>query len=221
MDKKIKTKEWWNKYKLTQRWNEHTYDAWKTFFTNGKKYDYQHTDKIKNILEVGCYEGATSMWLCDNVLKSGSTFDMIDSFEGSIEIGRRAAKDKLLGKSRDDSHMEKNLRYNISHHPDINFRIYKGYSQKILPKLYDLNNKYDLIFIDASHQSDDTFVDGYYCHKMLNKDGLIIFDDWAWTFPEIKFKYEIPKFGIDFFFEMYGNQYYEFDNKYQKFGQKK
>ena len=39
-------------------------------------------------------------------------------------------------------------------HSDINFKIYKGYSQSILPKLYELGNKYDLIYVDASHQSD-------------------------------------------------------------------
>ena len=191
-----------DKYKFTKNWSGHFFNSWKIFFSNGGKHDYKYTDKIKNVLEVGCYEGRTSMWLCDNVLKSGTTFDMIDVFN-------------------QDSNVEGNLRHNISHHSDINFKIYKGYSQSILQKLYELGNKYDLIYVDASHQSDDTFVDGYYCHKMLNSDGLIIFDDYGWTFPKFKFDYQKPKSGIDFFFKMYGNQYYEFNNKYQKFGQKK
>jgi predicted O-methyltransferase YrrM len=207
-----------DKYKFTgKNWSEHFFNSWKIFFSNGGKHDYKYTDKIKNVLEVGCYEGCTSMWLCDNVLKSGTTFDMIDTFEGSVEPGMNDTQKRLL----DSNFIEHNLRHNISHHSDINFRIYKGYSQSILPKLYELGNKYDLIYVDASHQSDDTFVDGYYCHKMLNSDGLIIFDDYGWTFPKAKFKYEIPKFGIDFFFEMYSNDYIQANNKYQKFGQKK
>tara|TARA_Y100000996_G_C22353601_1_gene573878 strand:- start:67 stop:699 length:633 start_codon:yes stop_codon:yes gene_type:complete len=208
------------KYKLTQKWNEHTYKSWETFFNGKRKNDYQYTDKIKNVLEVGSFEGATSMWLCDNVLKSGCTYDIIESFGGSIDKQKITSEDDLNKHYKFYDGVEKNLRHNISHHSNINFRIYKGFSQSILPKLYDLDNKYDLIFIDASHQSDDTFVDGYYCHKMLNKDGLIIFDDYGWTFPKAKFKYEIPKFGIDFFFEMYAHEYLQAGG-YQKFGQKK
>jgi len=228
MKKKIQTTEWWDKeksdkldkYKLTENWNEHSYDMWDNFFNGKGESSYQHTDKIKNVLEVGCYEGATSMWLCDNVLKPGCNYDLIDSFDGSISRSNEAKENNITEHFEVMGNVEKNLRHNVTTHPNINFNVHKGFTQTILSKLWESGNKYDLIFIDASHQSDDTFVDGYYCHKMLNKDGIIIFDDYGWTFPEVKFKYQVPKFGIDFFFEMYGHEYLQAGG-YQVFGQKK
>ena len=218
--------KWWdknenkNKYKLTQNWNEHTYTNWDNFFNGKGENNYQHTDKIKNVLEVGCHEGATTMWLCDNVLKSGCNYDLIDSFDGSINRSKEAKENNLTEHFNVNKTNEENLRHNISNHSDINFKIHKGFTQNVLPKLYESGNKYNLIFIDASHRSDDTFVDGYFCHKMLNKDGVIIFDDYGWTKPDVQFKYEVPKFGIDFFFEMYGHEYFQ-GGGYQVFAQKK
>ena len=207
---KFKTRP--DNYKFTEKWNEIHLPSWNELFNN----NYEHTDKIRNILEVGCYEGFTTMYLCDNFLKPGVVYDVIDTFEGTIdEPGMETAKALV----KYNNYIEENFNNNISYHPDINFRQYKGYSQTILPKLWELGNKYDLIFIDASHQSDDTFVDAYYCHKMLNINGLMIFDDYDWVFPGHLWKYEVPKHGIDFFLnDMYASSYIQnWSNGYQKF----
>ena len=209
-----------SKYKLTEHWNKHSYASWDKFFNGKRTIDYQHTDKIKNVLEVGCFEGATTMFLCDNVLKSECNYDLIDSFAGSIVNQQIANENNDSDFYKGYDGVEERLRHNISNHPNINFKIHKGITQTVLPELYKSGNKYDLIFVDASHHSDDTFVDGYFCHKMLNRDGVIIFDDYGWTKPNVQFKYEIPKFGIDFFFEMYGHKYHKAGG-YQVFAQKK
>ena len=97
-------------------------------------------------------------------------------------------------------------------------KVYKEFSQFILPELYKSGNKYDLIYIDASHHTDDVFVDAYYSHKMLNINGTIIFDDNLWQ--NKSGAYTVNK-AIDFFEEIYKDKYSHFHNNYQRFYLKK
>ena len=74
----------------------------------------------------------------------------------------------------------------------------KGTSQEFLR---GTDEKYDFIYVDASHRADDTFVDAYYAHKMLNPKGLLIFDDYGWK--KTKHDYERPKLAIDSFIRLF------------------
>jgi hypothetical protein len=105
------------------------------------------------------------------------------------------------------NYIEDNFKHNISFYPNINFNINKGFSQYLLPELEKQGNKYDFIYIDASHQADDTFVDAYYTHKMLNSKGLLIFDDFKWKDPNKPHILDSPQFGIEVFFALYKDLY--------------
>lgn len=183
-------------YKLTENWFDLAIPAWTSIFNS--------LPTPKNILEVGCYEGRATTWLCDNVLKGEqANYDVVDTFEGSLnEAGMVGTKQRL----EDLNFIENNFRHNISFHKNVNFRIHKGLSQKILPTFVQ-EEKYDFIYIDASHRSDDTFVDAYYCHKMLKVGGLLIFDDFGWKDPNNPHIVTSPEFGIRIFCTMYGDCY--------------
>ncbi len=161
------------KYKFTEEWFDIAIPIWEELFKNHYK------DPIKSVLEVGCYEGRATVWLSENVLGERVDYDVVDTFGGSItESGMVGTASRLEG---DKSFIETNFEHNISFFKDrISFNIHKGYSQHELPKLVEAGKQYDFIYIDASHQSDDTFVDGYFANKMLKKGGLIIFDDFGW-----------------------------------------
>lgn len=188
------------KYKFTEEWFDMMIPTWTDVFKN------HYTSPIQSVLEVGCYEGRATTWLCENVLKGNVDYDVVDTFEGSVtESGMVGTAGRLQG---DKSFIQTNFEHNTSFFKDnINFNIHKGYSQYELPKLVQAGKQYDFIYVDASHQSDDTFVDAYFAHKMLKKGGLIIFDDFAWKDPKKPHENCSPEVGIRLFFSLYFEQY--------------
>ena len=96
----------------------------------------------------------------------------------------------------------------------------RGFSQNILPVLADKKNEYDFIYIDASHEADDTFVDAYYAHKMLKEGGLLIFDDFGWKDPARPHPLHSPELGVRMFFTMYEQQYKLLAQHYQVYAEK-
>jgi predicted O-methyltransferase YrrM len=63
-------------------------------------------------------------------------------------------------------------------------RFFHKFSDQVLPELYNGNNKIQFAYIDSTKVFDILMVDLYYLTKMLNKGGLIVFDDCG--FPGIK-----------------------------------
>lgn len=189
------------RYKFTEKWFDVMIPHWSQLFTEHQK----HCD-INNILEIGCYEGRATVWLCENVLTDTTKqyhYDIVDTFGGSLnESGMSGTKDRL----DHDNFIENNFMHNISFFKNIDFHIHKGFSQKILPT-FRQQKKYDFIYIDASHRADDTFVDAYYAHKLLRAGGLIIFDDYMWQDPNNLHPSNSPKLGVDIFNTMYEQEY--------------
>lgn len=189
------------KYKFTEEWFDIAIPVWDELFKNHYK------TPIKSVLEIGCYEGRATVWLSENALGEGVDYDVIDTFGGSItESGMVGTASRLEG---DKSFIQTNFEHNISFFQDrISFNIHKGYSQHELPKLVEAGKQYDFIYVDASHQSDDTFVDGYFANKMLKKGGLIIFDDFGWKDPKKPHENCSPETGVRLFFSLYSDLYH-------------
>jgi predicted O-methyltransferase YrrM len=50
-------------------------------------------------------------------------------------------------------------------------------SSAALPQLIIEQRRYDLIYVDGSHQFEDVLIDFVFCHEILNIGGVILFDD--------------------------------------------
>jgi len=197
-----------SKYRFTEEWFDIAIPVWEEVFKNHYKIP------IKSVLEIGCYEGRATVWLCENALGEGVDYDVVDTFGGSItESGMVGTVSRLEG---DKSFIQTNFEHNISFFKDkVSFNLHKGYSQHELPKLVEQGKQYDFVYVDASHQSDDTFVDGYFAHKMLKKGGLIIFDDFGWKDPKKPHDNCSPEVGIRLFFTLYSDCYQPLFSSYQ------
>jgi predicted O-methyltransferase YrrM len=55
--------------------------------------------------------------------------------------------------------------------------VIEQYSAFALPQLIAQQRKYDLIYVDGSHQFEDVLIDFVFCHELLHVGGLILFDD--------------------------------------------
>jgi predicted O-methyltransferase YrrM len=50
-------------------------------------------------------------------------------------------------------------------------------SALVLPQLVRDGEKFDLIYIDGSHFFEEILIDAYYCIRLLNEGGVMLFDD--------------------------------------------
>ena len=51
------------------------------------------------------------------------------------------------------------------------------FSEFMLPRLLEEGERYDLIYVDGSHLFENIFLDAFYCARLLNDGGVLIFDD--------------------------------------------
>lgn len=51
------------------------------------------------------------------------------------------------------------------------------FSELVLPQLLSGGARYDLIYVDGSHLFENVFIDAFYSTRLLNRGGLLVFDD--------------------------------------------
>jgi len=143
------------------------------YFFNHKWFDYQKPvhekflntfcDKEISILEIGAYEGMSTLFFLDNY---NSTVDTIDPF---IEGDKTTPVDSLTFNIFNKNVSKCKRKGNLT--------VYKDYSCNVLPELLLQNKRYDYILIDGSHLSTDVLVDAIICYNLVKPNGYIFFDD--------------------------------------------
>lgn len=145
-----------------------------------------------NFLEIGSYQGRSSVWLFENILTEPTCkLTCIDTFEGSVEH---------------TEHQKSNL-FEIFNHNIREFsnrvHIIRGYSQQMLRRL---EGEYDFIYIDGDHRASSVLEDAILSFSLLKKGGIMIFDDYEWGEPP-RTDLNLPKQGIDAFLNVYSDKY--------------
>jgi len=125
-----------------------------------------------NLLEIGSFEGRSSLFFFNYFKNKASIKNIyltcVDTWRGSNEP---------LHKKIDFNLVEKNFNKNIEafnqdikKHKCTSFEFFKSKNPQ----------KYDLIFIDGSHEFKDVLADAEASFKHIKKNGFIIFDDFNW-----------------------------------------
>lgn len=154
------------------------------------------------MLEVGSYEGASACYLIRNCGNARPiTLHCVDTWKGSIEhIGQRM-EDVEARFHRNTTRAIENVR-----HP-VDLMIHKDVSQTVLCRLVTegMVGAFDLIYIDGSHQAPDVLTDAVLAFQLLRVNGLLIFDDYLWSEPNLPAVDPIrcPKIAIDAFTSIY------------------
>lgn len=161
-----------------------------------KQWD-NHLSKFKgksvHILEIGVYTGVAMEKFVQLFLDSDpdSHYYGVDTWEGSPEytdVDFKEVEKIALEKKRNSPSKAR-------------IHIMKQSSEVALPLLLSKGIMFDIIFIDASHVAKDVLFDGVCCMKMLNENGVLIFDDYLWE--KLQPAIFTPKPAIDSILKIY------------------
>ena len=150
-----------NNYKYSQTW----------FFNseiNNKLAEFLDKSKENKMLEIGSFEGLSSVFFCDNFLdRQNSTLTCVDPF---LNITNNDHSDFL------QNNEEQNFDYNISKCKNSD----KVIIHKITSdKFFETNNKtYNFIYIDGCHKPEYIKRDMENSFNVLEKNGIMWMDDY-------------------------------------------
>ena len=150
---------------FTQNWN-------KEFIKNTKGI------KANLALEIGCFEGLTTKYICENILKEGGRIICIDPLTDEYLPGH---KDNEMFKGQYDRFIRNTRTYPVEL---IRKRSRAGWN--------DIKDyRFDFIYIDGDHSEQTVYDDGVQALKLAQLYGWILFDDYEYR--------EETKRGIDKF----------------------
>ena len=130
-------------------------------------YKYKFINKDLNILEIGSYEGRSTIFFL-TVLKN-SKIQCVDMFQPSEEL-----------LEHDFEKVFKNFMSNINQYKD-RVKVFRGKSDDFFNKNKE-KDFYDLIYIDGNHHYEYVLRDAENAFKALKKNGIMIFDDLMWKY---------------------------------------
>jgi predicted O-methyltransferase YrrM len=173
------------KLRSTNNWFIGNIPIWYYFF---EKLDL--FDKKLNILEIGSWEGMSSTFFLH--IFPNAKLTCVDTWTGG------------------DEHKQYSAQASSEFLFDTNTSQYKNRLTKIKSTSFDFysksnNEKFDLIYIDGSHFSSDVLIDCIKCDELLNEKGLMILDDYWWTwYPRTN---ENVAIGINLFLKLTKNTF--------------
>ncbi len=171
------------KKEFKQKWFLNNFEIFHYFFPT----DYE---KKFTYLEIGSFEGLSTLNVLYNY-KNAKVF--------SIDLWNKPNKNsEPLNVNFLD--VEKRFDKNLS---DYSFFKIKSDSVIAMRQLAKEDKKFDIIYVDGSHNGEDILCDAIECFKLLNLNGIIIFDDIININQEIsKQSFE----GFNSFFEFYKDE---------------
>jgi len=151
-------------YRLENFWfmTEYTQD-WNSEFKKNTK-----GIKVETALEIGCFEGLTTNYICDNLLVEGGRIICVDPLTDEYLPGH---KDNAMFKGQYERFMR-----NTAGRP---VELVREKSREAHRKLKDY--RFGLIYVDGDHTEEGVFMDGALYWNQLREDGTgyMLFDDYG------------------------------------------
>ena len=164
-------------------------------------------------MEIGSFEGRSTVWLVENALEDGGEIICVDTWEGGEEHTLALAKNA-----------HKLFKWNTSilakKHPKKIINQVISTSTDALSKLQNKNNqgRFDFIYIEGSHVAKDVLTDACLAWPLLRRGGALVFDDYGWAIdlPET----HKPKMAVNAFIRVFKEELAVIHKGYQVVVQK-
>jgi predicted O-methyltransferase YrrM len=178
-------------YEFTADWFSPVEPAWRAVFQ-------QLIPGAHKILEIGCYEGRSTVWLIKNGFHPNPTGDLycIDNWQGSVENDKAEMGAVHARFKRNVERATKDVRHIQVHRLEAD-------SRQALAKLYldGHGGSFDFVYVDASHQAADVLSDLVLSFELCRTGGVVACDDYLWSFGQNPLL--TPKIAIDAFVNCY------------------
>lgn len=183
---------------FTQDWisNKDIIPHWRTHLSIYK-------DKPIQMLEIGCFEGRSTLWFLENILTHAmSKIVVVDNFKGD-------GQQEDMGVTVPD--LRKRFEENVK---EFRKKIYicEGDSKNVLRNLKTL---YDIIYVDGSHHQADTMLDMVLSYDLLKSGGIMVIDDYAMQYQDKNNVNYEPKVAIDAFVRVFDGRIQELHKGWQ------
>ncbi|TFY59639.1 hypothetical protein EVG20_g7713 [Dentipellis fragilis] len=173
----------------TQDWFTFNIDNWKTLFP-------RITSPAPRVLEIGSWEGRSAVFLLNELCKSTGSIVCIDHFDlMHTDAGRE--------RYRKITH---NLALTGKTHRVLDYFSFPALVILLEEEMSSADPGFDWIYVDGSHEVDDTFLDGELAWRLAKKGAIFIFDDYKWSI-ELAGGIHHPKRGIDAFMALHAGEY--------------
>ena len=147
--------------------------------------------KPLRVLEIGAWEGRCTCFLLHRWKEA--TVTAMDTWEGSREH-------QVSGEHRG---IEERFDQN-THKFQQRLRKFKAPSYAFFHQL-PATERFDLIYVDGSHEADDVMIDAIRSFQILREGGVMVFDDFVWdAYDHIE---NTPSMAINLFLRMKRGQY--------------
>lgn len=166
-----------------------------------------------DFLEIGSFEGRGTVWMVENMIRDGGWIDCVDTWEGGEEhspevmAGVEARFDRNIAIVREkyfaDGKHANNRRVYKNKWPSAEF-LGDKMSQTIRLPVREPVTTYNFIYIDGSHRAPDVLTDAVLAWKVLNPNGVMVFDDYGWGNPRDVL--HRPKIAVDAFTNIFGEE---------------
>jgi len=175
-----------SKYDFTQDWFDRSIPVMEQI----KK----QLGKVGSVLEIGAYEGRSTVWLVENFLNDGGYVSSVDTWAGGEEHEKNSMPDVEIRFDKNVAEVQKMF-------PNRTVEKVKGLSSVELPALSVTKHAYDFVYVDGSHTAKDVLTDALMAWPMLKVGGVLLFDDYLWGDPrDILHR---PKIAIDTFLDLF------------------
>jgi predicted O-methyltransferase YrrM len=150
----------------------------------------------RQFLEIGSFEGRSTVWTMENMMQEGDYIYCIDTWEGGEEHG-----------AEDMQAVFERFKANTAIAKD-KAKVVRGFaidtSTTELASIIQGGTQYDFIYIDGSHIAKDVLTDACMAWQVLKPKGIIVFDDYVWGDPrDILHR---PKAAIDAFTNIFAEE---------------
>lgn len=160
--------------------------------------------KFELCLEIGCFEGLTSNYICDNLLSHDGKLICVDPLSDDYLTENLSEKDvennKTIYKYFNGQHAR--FTNNVGRHIENNkIELHQSTSFDAFPSLIEkYGNQIGLIYIDGDHRASAVYLDAVNSFALCKPGGYILFDDYNWG---EQYNEESTNKGIDKFLDEY------------------
>lgn len=153
---------------------------------------------VRNFLEIGSYEGRSTVWTVENMMRTGDTITCIDTWEGGEE---HDGVDMVSVEMRfNHNTLQAEMKF-------PNRRVHKLKCDSVLALSEELQyakGRYVFAYIDGSHIAKDVLTDACMVWPLVKQGGIVVFDDYLWGDPSNIL--HRPKLAIDSFVNIFSEE---------------